>query len=96
MAVGDVALLAWVSSNGGTEVCLPSPTVVVVDISILNSYTLPDADGGLEVCMVSGSLCYHSILLLFCYLVSTLFQVSPVALKERFGWWEGEMSLREE
>ena len=63
MAVGDVALLAWVSSNGGTEVCLPSPTVVVVDISILNSYTLPDADGGLEVCMVSGSLCYHSIVL---------------------------------
>ena len=95
MAVGDVALLAWVSSNGGTEVCLPSPTVVVVDISILNSYTLPDADGGLEVCMVSGSLCYHSILLLFCYLVSTLFQVK-VALKEMFGWWEGEMSLREE
>ena len=25
----EVAWLAWVSSNGGTEVCLPSPTVVV-------------------------------------------------------------------
>ena len=44
---------------------------------------------------VYTTLCDHSILLLFCYVVTTLFQVK-VALMEMFGWWEEEMSLREE